>query len=169
MYVSHTSVMGGHPSDPSKLKDVFTGSYQETHTSQRLLLFMLVGGGHLRAKDTDLYSWKVVSFFPQSSYSFPGCKLSFKSRLHQAPLGDNPWKAGVIRTFTRGELAASRSLSFLSFFLFFFFFCLFRATLQHMEVPRLGAVAAGLHHSHRKMGSELRLWPTPQLMAAQDP
>lgn len=56
MYVSHTSVMGGHPSDPSKLKDVFTGSYQETHTSQRLLLFMLVGGGHLRAKDTNLYS-----------------------------------------------------------------------------------------------------------------
>ena len=42
-----------------------------------------------------------------------------------------------------------------------------------MEVPRLGgqivAAAAGLHQSHSKVGSEPRLWPTPQLMAMPDP
>ena len=31
------------------------------------------------------------------------------------------------------------------------------------------AVAAGLHHSHSNAGSELRLQPTPQLMATPDP
>ena len=30
---------------------------------------------------------------------------------------------------------------------------------------QIGAAAAGLHHSHRNMRSELHLWPTPQLMA----
>ena len=34
---------------------------------------------------------------------------------------------------------------------------------------RIGAVAAGLHHSHSKARSELRLRPTPQLMAMLDP
>ena len=32
----------------------------------------------------------------------------------------------------------------------------------------IGAVAAGLHHSHSNLGSELRLRPTPQLMATLD-
>ena len=31
------------------------------------------------------------------------------------------------------------------------------------------ALAAGLHHSHSNKGSELRLQPTPQLMATPDP
>ena len=43
---------------------------------------------------------------------------------------------------------------------------------RHLEVPRLGgligAVAAGLHHSH-SMGSEPRLQPTPQLTKMPDP
>ena len=50
------------------------------------------------------------------------------------------------------------------FFFFFFFFNLFRATLQHAEVPRLGVesvVAAGLHHSHSNARSEPHLWPVP--------
>ena len=34
---------------------------------------------------------------------------------------------------------------------------------------RVGAIAAGLHHSHSNAGSELHLWPTPQLMAMTDP
>ena len=34
---------------------------------------------------------------------------------------------------------------------------------------RIGAVAADLHHSHSNTGSELRLRPTPQLMATPDP
>ena len=34
---------------------------------------------------------------------------------------------------------------------------------------RIGAVAVGLLHSHINAGSELRLQPTPQLMATSDP
>ena len=33
----------------------------------------------------------------------------------------------------------------------------------------IGAVAASLHQSHSNTGSELRLQPTPQLMATLDP
>ena len=49
---------------------------------------------------------------------------------------------------------------------------------RHMEVPRLGirtihrsigALAAGLHHSHRNATSKPGLRPTPQLMATLDP
>ena len=60
------------------------------------------------------------------------------------------------------------------FFFFFFFwsFVFLGLHLQHVEVPRLGglirAVAAGLHHGHSNARSELRLWPTPQLMAMPD-
>jgi len=45
--------------------------------------------------------------------------------------------------------------------------------LCHMDVPRLDdwirATAAGLHHSHSNVGSELRLRPTPQLTAMPGP
>ena len=34
---------------------------------------------------------------------------------------------------------------------------------------QIGATAAGLHHSHSKARSELRLQPTPQLTATRDP
>ena len=34
---------------------------------------------------------------------------------------------------------------------------------------QIGAVAAGLQHSHSNGGSELCLRPTPQLMAMPDP
>ena len=33
----------------------------------------------------------------------------------------------------------------------------------------VGAVAAGLHHSHSNVGSQPRLQPTPQLTATPDP
>jgi len=33
----------------------------------------------------------------------------------------------------------------------------------------IGAIAAGLHHSHSNVGFELHLQPTPQLMATPDP
>ena len=43
----------------------------------------------------------------------------------------------------------------------------------HMEIPRLGgpirAAAAGLHHSHSNLGSQLHLQPTLQLMAMSAP
>ena len=51
----------------------------------------------------------------------------------------------------------------------FFVFCLFRAepTPYGGSQARgpIGAVAAGLHHSHSNARSELHLQPRPQLMA----
>ena len=50
-----------------------------------------------------------------------------------------------------------------------FFFSFLELHLWPVEVPKLWfeseLQAAGLHHSHSKMGSEPRLQPTPQLMA----
>ena len=57
------------------------------------------------------------------------------------------------------------------FFLSFFVFLSFRATLAAYEGSQargqVGAVAAGLHHSHSSTGSEPCLWPTPQLWQRQ--
>ena len=48
---------------------------------------------------------------------------------------------------------------------FFFFFCLFRATPaaygDSQARGQIGAVAAGLHHSHSNAGSDPPLHPTP--------
>ena len=56
---------------------------------------------------------------------------------------------------------------------FFLSFLLFRAAPSAYESSqargRIGAVAARLRHNHSNTGSEPRLWPTPQLMATQDP
>ena len=56
------------------------------------------------------------------------------------------------------------------FFLFFFFF--FRASSTayggSQAMGRIGATAAGLHHSHCKARSEPHLQPTPQLTAMPD-
>ena len=58
-------------------------------------------------------------------------------------------------------------------YFFFFFFLLFRAALEayggSQARGRIGAVAAGLHHSHSHAGSEPPLQPTPQFMAMLDP
>ena len=62
---------------------------------------------------------------------------------------------------------------FFGFLFFVFVFCLFRATPATYESSqvrgRIGATAAGLHHSHSNMGSELCLRPTLQLVATLDP
>ena len=55
----------------------------------------------------------------------------------------------------------------------YFVFCLFRAAPaayggSQAKGP-IGAVAAGLHHSHSHIRSEPRLRPTPQLTATPDP
>ena len=59
------------------------------------------------------------------------------------------------------------------FFFFFFFFGLFKATPAaqggSQARGRIGAVAAGLHHSHSNAESEPHLRPTPQLTATPDP
>ena len=52
-------------------------------------------------------------------------------------------------------------------------FCLIRAAPMACAGSQaggpIGAVAAGLHHSHSSAGSELCLRPTPQLTAMLDP
>ena len=59
--------------------------------------------------------------------------------------------------------SSQKNLDFFSFF-FFFSFWLFRTT--HMAYGssqakgRIGATAAGLHHSHSNLGSQLHLQPT---------
>ena len=62
---------------------------------------------------------------------------------------------------------------YLFVYLFIFVFLSFRAAPVAHGGSRargpFGAVAAGLHQSHRNVGSEQRLWPTPQLMVMQDP
>ena len=51
--------------------------------------------------------------------------------------------------------------------------CYFRATCEVYGGAQarglIGAIAAGLRHSHSNMGSELFLRPTPQLTAMPDP
>jgi len=58
-------------------------------------------------------------------------------------------------------------------FFFFFYKNLFRAIPMayggSQARGQIGAVAAGLHHSHSNMGSKLHLLPTPQLTAMPDP
>ena len=63
-----------------------------------------------------------------------------------------------------------------SFLFFFFFFCLFAfsraAPAAHggsQARGLIGPVATGLRQSHSNAGSELRLRPTPQVMAMPDP
>ena len=65
--------------------------------------------------------------------------------------------------------------TFLSFFycsFLFIYFLLFRAAPvaygSSQAMGWIGAAAASLCHSHSTAGSELSLWPTPQLMAAPD-
>ena len=51
---------------------------------------------------------------------------------------------------------------FIFFFFFFFSLVFLGPHLQHMEARgRIGAVAAGLRHSHSNTGSEPHLQPTP--------
>ena len=58
-------------------------------------------------------------------------------------------------------------------FVFFLSFCFFRVTHAAYGVSQardpIQAVAAGLHYSHGRAGSEPCLQPTPQLMARLDP
>ena len=57
------------------------------------------------------------------------------------------------------------------FFFFYFIFLLFRAVAYGGLQARgwIGVTAVGLHHSHSNTISEIRLRPTPQLMAKLDP
>ena len=52
---------------------------------------------------------------------------------------------------------------------FFFFFGLPKAYGGFQARSQIRAITAGLRHSHRHMGSERHLRPTPQLTATPDP
>ena len=53
---------------------------------------------------------------------------------------------------------------------FFFFFRTAPAAYGSSQArSQIGAVAAGLHHSHSNAGSKPHLRPTPQLTAMPDP
>ena len=79
------------------------------------------------------------------------------------------------------EILLNSTGNYISLLVFFFFFLVWRFFIfwflgphpQHMEISgqgrQIGATAAGLHHSHSNSGSELPLWPTPELMAMLDP
>ena len=69
-------------------------------------------------------------------------------------------------------LASSSNTDFI-LFLSIYFCCFFRATLMARGGSQarglIGAVAAGLPHSHSNTGSEPRLCPTQKLTATRDP
>ena len=71
------------------------------------------------------------------------------------------------------DLDWSFDVANLVFFFFLSFFGLFRASPMAYGGSQasgwIKAVAANLYHSHSNLGSELPLWPTPQLMASLDP
>ena len=56
-----------------------------------------------------------------------------------------------------------------NFFVFFFSRAAPEAYGGSQTGGPIGAVAAGLHHSHSNVGSEPHLRPTPQLTATPDP
>ena len=58
---------------------------------------------------------------------------------------------------------------FFNFLNFLVFRAVFVACGSSLARGRIGATAAGLHHSYSSVGSELHLQPTPQLMATPDP
>ena len=74
----------------------------------------------------------------------------------------------MLGLLSEGVCHLSRVHSLLSFF----FFLLFRATPAayggSQARAQIGAVAAGLHHSHSNTRSEPSLPPTPQLTATLD-
>ena len=96
------------------------------------------------------------------------------------PRGDGNWsdilsnipkerreqRQGRINSKIRGITRAKNQDSCFSYLFYFnFYFLPFLGPhLQHMEVQ-----SRGLHHSHSNARSELRLQPTPQLMATPDP
>ena len=90
--------------------------------------------------------------------------VGFQYRLTQV-------KNYLVSWLTVGKLLNFGYFGF--FFLFGFSFLLFRAAPAAYGGSQargpIGTTAAGLHHSHRNMGSKPRLQPTPQLMATPDP
>ena len=93
-------------------------------------------------------------------------------------LGISIWcRCGAKKTKKKKKMMVRwKTAYFLASFniLFFFFLMLFfRATPAAYGDSQasgwIGAIATGLCHNHSNTGSELCLWPIPQLMATPDP
>ena len=98
--------------------------------------------------------------------------LAFKLLLGQAVCHD-VWPSGGkwqgVKGLCLGGKKTSGEVSFFGLFVSLLF--LWAASAAHggsQARGQIGAVAAGLHHSHSNTGSEARLQPTPQLMATSD-
>ena len=106
-----------------------------------------------------IYEFFVFLLFLQIFYKFEittKCYLAApKKFLKVALITDNVLKVK----------SKIKSIYDLSFFFFSFFLGLHP---WHMEVPRLG-IQSDLCQNHSSTGSELRLQPTPQLMATLNP
>ena len=80
-------------------------------------------------------------------------------------------KNGISMLFEKIHIQYSKPV--LMFLLFFSFFFFFRAAPEaygdSQARGRIGATAAGLHHSDGNARSKPRLRPIPQLMATPDP
>ena len=85
-----------------------------------------------------------------------------QSQLH------GPWTCAPTRGPGLGSMLNAAVLKFLQ--KNFFLGGLFRVAHGNSQARgQIGAVAAGLHHSHSHTGSELPLCPAPQLVAMPDP
>ena len=91
-----------------------------------------------------------------------------------------PWTTeldtGKITILSQTDLQIQHDLFQNPSWLFNFFvvyFCLFMAAPKayggSQARGQIGPTNSDLHHSHRNLGSEPRLWPTPQLLAMPDP
>ena len=110
---------------------------------------------------------------PLAVVSMPASSTS--SFLIYSHLGRRPmWPNQYLKWVNRHGMRFWRPRYEQSMWIFFFFpILLFRAAPTAYGVSqargRIPATAAGLRHSHSNRGSELCLWPTPQLMATMDP
>ena len=99
----------------------------------------------------------------------PSIDLDILSPAHQTATMDL-FFWNFLLTPVQTPLSAPLQYFILFDFLIFYFFegC----TCSIWRFPgygRIGAAAAGLHHSHSNARSEPHLWPIPQLMAIPDP
>ena len=93
------------------------------------------------------------------------------SLLCSSDLGCSCSLFSAVLTLTPSSIAKLLPLRSLFMVCLFVFLCFLGPHPWHMEVPRIGAIAAGLRHSHSHShaGSEPHLQPTPQLMEMPDP
>ena len=115
-----------------------------------------------------------------SSFGFLICEAGLNHSITVLKIKLNVWSANTKNALETWAIKYITAFIFIqvwrtirSFAFFFFVFCLFRAApMTYGGSQARGsnrAIAASIHHSHSNATSELRLQPTPQLMAMPDP